>query len=484
MAKLGIIVPYRDREEHLSRFIPEIQSHLEKTSIDDYEVFVINQDNDLPFNRGWLCNIGFTLAKNAKCDYVCFHDVDMLPEDDSCDYSWVDRPTQLSTRLSNNKYKLPYPEYFGGVTLFPVQHFELINGYSNEYWGWGFEDDDLLYRCRTAGLPLEEDIVSSSHLTNPYVRSMDFRKGDYIDIKISPLWQKILTRGSYSFEVWTRPSDLIQIDNQKHYDEFHIFAQPGYHTGLCWTSAQQYKYGVWNTDHDEYRVVSHKMSEQWNHIIVCVDAPTKTLQMFVNGVEVQNSPTSYFGHLREIKGDRFYIGCTDPKSIRDNNWFEGQIAQFSMWRRTIDRRAVRQLFNEGVPWDVTKPKNEYSFVEDLFCSYDFENIKNERVIDGSKYNHNGDIVGAIRKKQEIVLGEEKSLPTRRDGKFTCLEHEENGWSKAKFKDWRSRDNQIRYFNFVRTGIDDYKEDGLSTLKYTIKSQESQAKINFVSIDNE
>ena len=118
MAKLGIIVPYRDREEHLSRFIPEIQSHLEKTSIDDYEVFVINQDNDLPFNRGWLCNIGFTLAKNAKCDYVCFHDVDMLPEDDSCDYSWVDRPTQLSTRLSNNKYKLPYPEYFGGVHCF------------------------------------------------------------------------------------------------------------------------------------------------------------------------------------------------------------------------------------------------------------------------------------------------------------------------------------------------------------------------------
>jgi len=49
VAKLGIIVPYRDREEHLSRFIPEIESHLEKTSIDDYEVFVVNQDNELPF---------------------------------------------------------------------------------------------------------------------------------------------------------------------------------------------------------------------------------------------------------------------------------------------------------------------------------------------------------------------------------------------------------------------------------------------------
>ena len=60
MAKLGIVVPYRDREEHLSRFIPSIKKHLKDINIDDYEIFVVNQDNDLHFNRGWLCNIGFT----------------------------------------------------------------------------------------------------------------------------------------------------------------------------------------------------------------------------------------------------------------------------------------------------------------------------------------------------------------------------------------------------------------------------------------
>ena len=81
MAKLGIVVPYRDREEHLSRFIPSIKKHLKDINIDDYEIFVVNQDNDLPFNRGWLCNIGFTLAENSKCDYVCFHYVDMLHEE-------------------------------------------------------------------------------------------------------------------------------------------------------------------------------------------------------------------------------------------------------------------------------------------------------------------------------------------------------------------------------------------------------------------
>ena len=484
MAKLGIVVPYRDREEHLSRFITTITEHLEHNLIDDYEVFVVNQDNDLPFNRGWLCNTGFTLAQNAGCDYVCFHDVDMLPEDNSCDYSWVDRPTHLATKLSNNRYKLPYPEYFGGVTLFPNDHFKLINGFSNEYWGWGFEDDDLLYRCREVNLPLRQDLVSTQHLTNPFVNTMSLVEGDYIKIKMSPAWKKLLERGSYTYEVWIEPSDKIEIDDTKQYDEFHIFNHPGYHTGLCWTSAQQYKYGVWNTDHEEAMVVSHKMSEQWNHIVVSVDLPTKSLSMYINGQEVQNSPTSFFGNLRDIKGDDFYLGCANPDTIRDNNWFSGNIAQFTFWKRTVDRRAVRQLFNDGVPWDVTRPKNEYSFPHDVVCSFDFDTIKNEKVIDKSKYNHNGEIIGAIRKKQELILGEKKSLPTRRDGKFICLDHDENGWDKNKFKDWRSRDNQIRYFNFVRTGIDDYKDDGLSTLKYTIKSQESQAKINFVSVDNE
>ena len=65
----------------------------------------------------------------------------------------------FSSRLSKFNYNLIYPEYIGGVTLFNKEHFNWINGFSNKYWGWGFEDDDLLYRCRKGGVPLDQQWV-------------------------------------------------------------------------------------------------------------------------------------------------------------------------------------------------------------------------------------------------------------------------------------------------------------------------------------
>jgi hypothetical protein len=147
MEKLSIIVPYRDRQTHLDQFIP----HMGKSKLledVEFEILIVEQEDGKPFNRGKLLNIG--AVESPEATYFCFHDVDMLPI--ISDYSPVQNPTHLAAEAEQFGYKLPYEGYFGGVTLFDKSSFIRSNGYSNEYWGWGAEDDDVLFRCRVKGI--------------------------------------------------------------------------------------------------------------------------------------------------------------------------------------------------------------------------------------------------------------------------------------------------------------------------------------------
>lgn len=43
-------------------------------------------------------------------------------------------------------FRLPYEDIFGGVSAMTLEQFVNVNGFSNKYWGWGGEDDDMFSR--------------------------------------------------------------------------------------------------------------------------------------------------------------------------------------------------------------------------------------------------------------------------------------------------------------------------------------------------
>ncbi|RZF43751.1 hypothetical protein LSTR_LSTR009174 [Laodelphax striatellus] len=154
---VAILVPLRNRSGHLLTFLRHIHPFLQRQQI-GYRIFVIEQSDKGKFNRAKLLNVGFVEAMDAslptrKFDCVVFHDVDHLPEDDRNLYVCPEtQALQLAVAVDIDNYNLTYANFFGAVSAMSVGNFERVNGFSNMYWGWGGEDDDMSERLKSAGL--------------------------------------------------------------------------------------------------------------------------------------------------------------------------------------------------------------------------------------------------------------------------------------------------------------------------------------------
>lgn len=138
-----IIVPYRDRADHLRVF---------RRHYTNMDILVVEQSNRKAFNRGKLFNVG--VLESPEYDYYVLHDVDMI-SDRGHDYSFPNMPTHCATNCSQFNYTMPYKEYFGGVTIISREHYMLVNGFHNDMYGWGAEDDMLRQRVLDAGLTID-----------------------------------------------------------------------------------------------------------------------------------------------------------------------------------------------------------------------------------------------------------------------------------------------------------------------------------------
>jgi len=179
--KVAILVPYRDRPEQLKIFLHHMHPILQRQQL-DYRIVVAEQGPDGDFNRAALLNVGYAEAKAATAasrgyDCLVFHDVDLLPEDDRNLYLCPegDKAKHVSVAVDKWDYRLQYPTYFGGVTAVSTRLFEAINGFSNKFYGWGGEDDDLYNRIRRHGN------ASSIHRMSADVAKFTMLRHDKVD---------------------------------------------------------------------------------------------------------------------------------------------------------------------------------------------------------------------------------------------------------------------------------------------------------------
>ena len=87
---------------------------------------------------------------SADADYLAVHDVDRFPvlSNASCSRhvaNYYEYPARSPRVLHSESYT-------GGVVLIRAAHFRSVNGFSNAFWGWGHEDNEMYVRLRWCGL--------------------------------------------------------------------------------------------------------------------------------------------------------------------------------------------------------------------------------------------------------------------------------------------------------------------------------------------
>ncbi|CAB4062808.1 B4GALT2 [Lepeophtheirus salmonis] len=132
----AILVPFRDREEHLDLSI-------KYTSLCKKETIRLIEESYLILDLWKAMN-----EKNWSC--IIFHDVDYLPLNDENMYTCWDNPREMVAAGSvwNYVYGAPYKNFFGAVSSIKPHQFREVNGFYNDYYGWGAEDDDLSRRIQ------------------------------------------------------------------------------------------------------------------------------------------------------------------------------------------------------------------------------------------------------------------------------------------------------------------------------------------------
>ena len=444
----------------------------------DYEIFIIEQADDKPFNRGKLLNAGYKYAVDKGCDYFVFHDVDMLPED--VDYSYSDKPLHLATHLQEHDYETTFFDYFGGVTMFTKEDFETINGFSNEYWGWGFEDDDLLVRCLESNLDIDKESNGLDDITEKECFKFD---GGSSSIHLSAK-NTYLLEDDFTISLFVKPEN-IKINENKDYDEFPILSIPGYNIGLFYNSFRRFFCQAYDVNKNSYSISTDILGERWTHLTMVYKKPSmisgsnkNKILFYVNGICIGEEEMDL--EILDLSTDDIFIGIPNNKT-NNTDFFYGLISHIEIYDIALEENEILEIYKNP---KKSKLRNFGNFKSSNFLYTQIlpEFSSDKKAIDlGGTYDVK--LNNIYLYKDNISLKTFLPKPYRRNSKFISLEHKSNSSIGNKWIHRETRKNQIKFYNEVRTDITDFRIDGINTLRYeTIKIESINKKTTKISVE--
>ena len=443
--KLGICIPYRNRESHLKELIPHLTEHLNKQGI-PHSFYVGHQVDDKLFNRGVMKNIAAKHAFEDGCDYVAWHDVDMLPHEDA-DYSYpIDNPIHIATKLSKYSYKMGYDQYFGGVVLFNKKHVEKTNGYSNDYWDWGQEDDDLFWRCYFEGMTTGKVLRNEKNKIVANFNGEESVIGIPTDREISSCLHRDHTiTMTFCAEQQNDkvPIYLVGDENNK-FIEYPLLRKDGSWTwGLSFNNSRAVTMQLIDRDGGHHYNWAKRFEGLWTRVTLSFNSEENSVYFYVNDELIsqvddikQNLPFNLNKKLKTHDSQRpFLLGyCPFMKTF-----FKGKISEFKIYNKFFNNVNEMENDKENLVLDMDLTDK---FLPQQNMMFTYENY---------------DII-------------ENVVPFRRECNFYCLPHLDEGFVNGKwFKGETTAKNEKRFVTEMQQKKIDYKKDGINNIRYKLVS---------------
>ena len=491
MKRLAVILPYN--EQHIENFTEHFKASVQEGEDLYYKLCFIKQKSNRPLNKGKLFNIGYMLHKD-KFDYFCFHDCDLIPISDECDYSYEKKPISLvgmrnpivfgdQEKVQNfDDYTLPYDEYFGGATLFTREHFQEVNGYSNEYWGVGYEDYDLLLRCVVKGLSVRTELETQVSKTYGTFNGTN----SYIEIPSENAKIKNATNKSFTVSAWFCPDGEppygAGVDNNR--CEYSIFTRPGFHTGLSYTHGGFLKCVIWvrpfgSSEREPVVIQTPLRTDQWYNVGMVVDDREQIVTLYVNGKEVGRK--SYEGQLVEYLNKPYYIGVGDPNLSVWRNFHKGQIAEVGLWSDALKDYEMELIFEKG----IVNSKGEYVTSKLPVGVWDFKGGYDNITFDISGNGNHSKFYNVGFANKSLKSNSERYLPYRRNGAYGYLSSEEqylNLENLMRSEHPEIMTNRNTFNKKVRNEMQGIDKDGISSTKFRIVNRKDyQGKHEIIEV---
>jgi hypothetical protein len=158
-----LLIPFREQlEQKRGDQLKKFCNHMKRWH-PDWLVIIIEQSQDnKKFNRGALLNIGTRYAHKLKKDYIIYHDVDLIPLSAIASYytAFPEKPIHIGG-IYKDKYQ--GDNFIGQAFSISMKDVIAINGFPNNFWGWGGEDDAMLRRLKKHKMEIYKPIETSGY---------------------------------------------------------------------------------------------------------------------------------------------------------------------------------------------------------------------------------------------------------------------------------------------------------------------------------